>query len=483
MAVPQVGQSVTGAPLSRLCRSLTAEHGLDRIVAELRSGHAVTLDGVWGSACALAAAALAEEAAGPIVIVLPSAEHLDAFADDWTCFSDRELTLFPPEEVLPEDLSLQEPNGGERLRLLKRLLRSEAPAAVATCPEAMLVPCPARESLQKTTRTLRVGDRIEVTALTRFLAEAGYHATTAVELPGEFSVRGGIVDIYAVDWPNPVRIEFFGDEIDSLREFEVATQRSVGRLEHVDLTAIDHDAPSRGRLTDYLPPEAWTAFVELDDIRRTAKRFLERTVDFDRMWSWEDVAEGLIAFPSIAMWAIAPTDYETRIQLRIESVERFSGDIEKVRDELTAAAADCQVYLVCANRAEIERLQEVFASTAPAREGRLHYVEGRLHEGFRLVPESTVVVASGELFRRTEVHRPVRRYAGRAIDSFVELSEGDLVVHVSHGIARYRGLRKLEKGDRLEEHLELEFAEGTRLFVPASRIDLVQKYIGGTKRR
>ncbi|GAB6166946.1 transcription-repair coupling factor [Thermostilla marina] len=483
MAVPRVDQSVTGAPLSRLCRSLTADHGLDRIVAGLRSGHAVTLDGVWGSACALAAAALVGEAAGPIVIVLPSAEHLDAFGDDWRCFSDRELAFFPPQESLPDDLSLQDPNAGERLRLLKRFLRKDVPAAVATCPEALLVPCPARQSLEAKTRTLRVGDRIEVTALTRFLAEAGYHATTAVELPGEFSVRGGIVDIFAVDWPNPVRIELFGDEIDSLREFEVATQRSVARLEQVDLTTFSPGAPSRGRLTDYLPTGTWTAFVELDDIRQTAKRFLERAVDFQQLWSWEDAAEGLIAFPSIAMWAIAPTDYETRGQLRIESVERFSGDIEKVRDELSEATAGCDVYLVCANRAEIERLQEVFASTTPAREGRLHYVEGRLHEGFRLIPESTVVISSGELFRRADVRRPVRRYAGRAIDSFVELSEGDLVVHVSHGIARYRGLRKLEKGDRLEEHLELEFAEGTRLFVPASRIDLVQKYIGGTKRR
>lgn len=99
-----------------------------------------------------------------------------------------------------------------------------------------------------------------------------------------------------------------------------------------------------------------------------------------------------------------------------------------------------------------------------------------------LVPERIVLLSSGELFHRADLHRPSRRRLSRVIDSFLELREGDLVVHVGHGIARYRGLKLLEKNGQIEEHLELEFHGRTKLFVPSTKIGLVQKYVGGARR-
>ena len=106
-----------------------------------------------------------------------------------------------------------------------------------------------------------------------------------------------------------------------------------------------------------------------------------------------------------------------------------------------------------------------------------------MHNGFRLVPDRIVLLSSGELFRRTDLRRIPRRRLAKVIDSFLELREGDLVVHVSHGIARYRGLKLLEKNGQVEEHLALEFAGRTKLYVPSSKIGLVQKYVGGAKGR
>ena len=107
---------------------------------------------------------------------------------------------------------------------------------------------------------------------------------------------------------------------------------------------------------------------------------------------------------------------------------------------------------------------------------------GHLSAGFRLVPEKLVIVSSGELFRREDaVRRPAKQRLTRAIDTFLDLHEGDYVVHVSHGIGRYKGLKLLEKHGRTEEFLDIEFAESTRIYVPASCIELVQKYVGGTK--
>ncbi len=106
-----------------------------------------------------------------------------------------------------------------------------------------------------------------------------------------------------------------------------------------------------------------------------------------------------------------------------------------------------------------------------------------MRAGFRMVEHGLVILSDYELFHREETRRiePRRRLESRAIDSFLDLAEGDLVVHVSHGIARYRGMQVLEKNGRTEEHLILEFREGTRMYVPASKIDLVQKYVGGSK--
>jgi transcription-repair coupling factor (superfamily II helicase) len=185
----------------------------------------------------------------------------------------------------------------------------------------------------------------------------------------------------------------------------------------------------------------------------------------------------------VAASAVATASLETTCRLKIESVERFSGDINRVREELDEAGADQEVFVVCQTEAEVRRLGEIFSTTQAARDGRLRFPVGTLQQGFRLVSARIVLLSSGELFRRVDLRRHGRRRLSRAIDSFLELREGDLVVHVAHGIARYRGLKLLEKNGQVEEHLELEFHGRTKLYVPTAKIGLVQKYVGGAKSR
>src|SRR5207302_10968056 len=191
------------------------------------------------------------------------------------------------------------------------------------------------------------------------------------------------------------------------------------------------------------------------------------------------------------MTALPARSVETTCHLRMESVERFSGEVSRLRDELDSAAAGDQVLIACHNEAECHRLKEVLAASQLAQSGLLHLVVGRVHAGFRMVDAGLVVLGNSDLFHREEVRQvlPRRRIESRAIDSFLDLAEGDLVVHVSHGIARYRGMQLLDKDNptgeassksgHTEEHLILEFRDGVRVFVPASKIDLVQKYVGG----
>jgi transcription-repair coupling factor (superfamily II helicase) len=143
-------------------------------------------------------------------------------------------------------------------------------------------PLPSREELAAATRRVAVGDRLDADEITHWLAERGCHGTTAVELPGEFSLRGGILDVFPPDALNPVRIELFGDEVESIRTFDAATQRSLETLKATDVTVLSPNARHRTHLTTYLPAASWFMLVEpadLDEEGRHFHRRLERPED------------------------------------------------------------------------------------------------------------------------------------------------------------------------------------------------------------
>ena len=337
-------------------------------------------------------------------------------------------------------------------------------------------------------RRIGVGDSLPVEELASWLLERGMMRSEVVEVPGEFSLRGGIFDVFPTDATEPVRIEFFGDEVESIRPFDAESQRSLDRWDNVTITIPpSYDEKNRasfGPPTDFFPGGTWVALIEPGDVREEGRHYLGRIDDPRGLYSVESTFERLIRFPSIAVSTLAAESLEATCHLRIESVERFSGDLARVKAELDGAAAGDRVLIACHNAAEVERLGEVFSDTTLARQGRLHRAVGRIRAGFHLIDASTLVIADHELFARADIRRPVtrRRYESRAIDSFLDLNEGDLVVHVNHGIARYRGLQFVDQSaEHAEETLLLEFAEGTKLYVPIAKIDLVQKYVGGGK--
>ena len=469
--------------LLELVGRLGEQEGFAEVVRELQSGHAGTFDGVWGSSCALLAAALTLDASAPLVVVCPTPDDADDFLDDLGLFSRLTPDRFPALEGLAGDRLLLDDVFGDRVRVLKRLGAERPPEIVVTSMAALLQPVPGRATMAQQTRSIRVGEKTCVEELTRWLVENEFHRTSAVELPGEFAVRGGLLDIFAPDWFDPVRVEFFGDEIDSLRRFQVTGQRSLAKLDAVDLTMLNPTVAHEGHLADHLPENSWFLLLEPEELQEAGRHYLARLEKPQQQHSTSAVFEQVLRFPSVTAAAVAASSLEVTCRLHVESVERFSGDIGKVRGELEAAGLQHDVFLVCPTEAEVERLAEIFSTTQLNRQGRLHYAVGKLRRGFRLVGESVVLLSSNELFQRSELRRPVRRRLGKAIDSFVDLREGDLVVHVAHGIARYRGMKLLEKGDQIEEHLVLEFQEATKLYVPASRIGLVQKYVGGAKSR
>ncbi len=460
------------------------------VLAALKNGHSATIDGAWGSAGPLAAAALGLHAPQTLVIVLAHVGDVDDFRDDVATFAGVAPEVLPAWDRLPREARASDEVLGRRIRVMKRLGGALPPRFVVAPLQALLQPVPTREALERSTRTHRVGDVVAVEELIAWLGERGMARVEVVEVAGEFSLRGGILDVFAPDAAEPVRLEFFGDEIESIRPFDPETQRSHDRWSSATLTAslpLDAGDPaSLGHPADYLPEGTWVALVEPNDLREEGRNYFSRTDDPRGLFSVESTLGRLVQRPSITLATLAGASLESTCHLRIESVERFSGELTKVKAELEGAAAGDRVLIACHNQAEVERLTEVFAETALAQSARLALTVGRIRAGFHMIDAGTLVIGDHELFARTDVRRPTtrRRYESRAIDSFLDLNEGDLVVHVNHGIARYRGLQMVDRepaADHAEETLLLEFAQGTKIYVPIAKIDLVQKYVGGGK--
>ena len=483
--------------LSRLATRLIDSTDFARVAASLQQGHGGTLGGVWGASRALVAAALAEQASGPLVVVLPHLSDVEPFAADLANFQAEadQVGLFPAWESDADERVVHDRAFGTRLRTLKALSH-EPPAVVVTCIQALLQPTPAPDAIREATRRLALGETFDVDELCEWLVAHGCHRTTAVELPGEVAVRGGIVDLFAPEAERPVRIELFGDEIESIRSFDAATQRSVASLDAASVTMLDPTKPGRAHFTTHLTApgceSTWFALVEPGDVEEEGKFFHERATDAKSLHSVKTTLAEVFKHPSVTLAGVPAGSLEETGHLAFESVERLSasgqgadgkgGDLEKVRDELESISRGQTAVIVCPTDAEIERLAELLATTDLVKEDRLRLQRGRLSAGFRFVAEKALVLSSAELFNRREtVRQKGRAITGRAIDSFLELREGDLVVHVAHGIGRYRGMKLVEKEGRAEEHLELEYDGGTRIFVPCSKIELVQKYVGGKK--
>ena len=533
------------ANLGDLVAVMRQAEGFAEVREALLRGESAAIDGVWGSACALAAASLMgnpgqttslkgrqkKEAAateGPhggepvLLIVLPRISEVDDFASDLAGFLGCNPAVFPAWEAIPREHLATDSILTGRMRVMRELEGPEAATgkpkaltmagapqrAIVTSLPALLQPVFARAQIAAATRMLRVAEVADPETIIAWLVARGFERVAAIELPGEFSMHGGILDVFPHAETEPLRIEFFGDEVESIRRFDVATQRKIDDLREIGLTALPLMSSSRGvdddsrgtpsgggasgqhpdaHFIDWLPAASWIVLVELPEMLDEGRQYLARLDNPRGFFSVEATFQRCIEFPSATVAAISGDSAETTCHLRTESVERFSVPAAEVIGELAKVVGrDEQVLVACHNAGERERLTELLAETDLPRTGRVALCEGNVLRGFRLVADRLIVISDHELYGRRDIRRgspPARKAAveSRAIDSFLELTEGDLVVHLTKGIARYRGMQMLGEDDRKEEHLVVEFREGVKLYVPASLIHLIQKYVGGSK--
>jgi transcription-repair coupling factor (superfamily II helicase) len=455
---------------------------------------------VYGSAQGLLVAALAGRVPGPLLAVALGPEEADDLATDIAAFGGAALR-FPAWEALPgEDALPNFATAAERLEVLRRLAAGAVPpeTAIVVSIGALLEPVPAPDHVRRASIPLKAGEEVPPALLEKALVAAGFERAPMVELPGEWSRRGGIVDIFPLVGGGPYRLEYFGDAIESIREFDPETQRSLRAVEAVEVAlagAKDFfrgaDALSRS-LLDYLPPGATALALEPARVEgmglEIARRFGSAYLPL------EAYTAGIARRPRIEVSALPFEPEEGTFDFDTRSVERVAG--ERVADVAAGVgrllADGARTTILVAREGERVRVAEILkeGGLTPDGGGPLEIAVGDLARGFHAPRLRRAALVARELFRQALIRRPAaqpraaKRRPGRPIASFLELSPGDFVVHVSHGIGRFLGIERMSapgeppEAPKLQEYLKLEYANDVLVYVPATKIELVQRYVG-----
>ncbi len=224
-----------------------------------------------------------------------------------------------------------------------------------------------------------------------------------------------------------------------------------------------------------------SSVVDPQDARKSGDDLFARTADHSNLVSFDELMESLAGYRLVTATTLAEGPSDEIHDLKTSTADAFAMSLDETRARIDSVAAGHEVILVGDTPADGERLTELLRDTDAARQGRLHMAVAEISGGFRLVDANVLVLTGAELFHRSPVRRGRSRARSKPIGSLMQLDPGDLVVHLSHGIGLYRGLKHIEKNGQHIEHLTIEYDGGAKIYVPASRIGLVQRYVGGTK--
>jgi transcription-repair coupling factor (superfamily II helicase) len=419
---------------------------------------------------------------------------------------------FPQRETLPyEDSDPHVEIAGQRIDALAALLGGRTRLLVTTA-RALIErsPIPASEGFSL---TLEVGEEIAHSALTGRLGAMGFERVHTVQELGELAVRGGIVDVFPFGKELPLRIELWGDEIASLRTFDLLSQRSVAELEGVEILPVDLDVDAalhegrteRRSLLELLPEAAVLLELRPQATGERFRRLWEETVqgrqeaegdhvlDPDQLvlppqaaeerlsvLSRIHVAEGDAAHGGSADGGPTNGGLDALLVEPPPPVERDMARLATIVGQ--ARSAGERVLVLCDNDGQLERLEQILDERAGVELARYPTLAiGSLSGGFRLSGSATaaplLVLTDHEIFRRSHRLRRQSRYRGVAtLESIASIRPGDYVVHLDHGIGRYRGLERVEVGGEAIETLKIEYADGEILRVPHYRFDLLERW-------
>jgi len=427
-------------------------------------------------------------------------------------FYDRKVYSYPAKDLLFFQADI---HGNllirQRMKVIKALLEEKELTVVTSIDGCMDF----LESLEKIKEQLihyESDSTVDTEQLKNQLVALGYERVGQVEMPGQFSVRGGIVDIYCLTEENPWRIELWGDEIDSIRSFDPESQRSLENLEELTIyPAVEHTGDKdMVSFLDYFPEERTIIFLDepnrltekggaVEEEYRQSRMHREekgsRNLPENWLCSFEQLQKELNKRNCISVCALEPKQAGWKVRekfyLEVKSISAYNNSFELlVKDLHQYKKQGYRIALLSGSRTRAERLAKDLQEEGLAafygqdydREicpGEIMVVYGHAKKGFEYPLIKFAVMTESDIFGQEQKKKKKKKnYSGSRIQDFAELSIGDFVVHEKHGLGIYRGIEKVEVDRIVKDYIKIEYRGGSNLYIPATQLDCLQKYSG-----
>ena len=484
----------------QLAQFAAGSKALGRLCREYKNRSAtVHLEELVGGALSFYAAAAVAESGGVHVFV---AEDRDAAAyllnDFYNLLDERQVYFFPSSWKRSAAYGAEDAQGVVQRTATMHAVRNftgKGYLVVCTCPEALAERVADAEALQRETITVRVGDRISIEVLEQALVDASFTRVDFVYEPGQYSVRGGIVDVFSYSESKPYRLDFFGDEVDSIRRFNISSQLSSDRLERVEIIPdLNAGTPAAAKVSfaRFAGAEASWWFYDADfvlrrvnDIRRRTLSDMEHPDEIDSLLTSRN---SLVADLSGSRIFLLRDNLPERpaaatVKFATSPQPKFNKNFEMLADDMIRGALrGYDTYILSENKAQVERLENIFHQIGRG-QAVVRSLSTTLHEGFVDNDLKLCLYTDHQIFDRYQRYRingEIRRDEQMTVAELNQLRPGDYVVHIDHGVGRFDGLVKIAAGDgRMQEAIKLVYKDGDVLFVNVHSLHRISRYKSG----
>jgi transcription-repair coupling factor (superfamily II helicase) len=464
----------------------------------------------------------------PILLITDRADHALSLFDELGFWVKSPRYLFAePNPLFYEEAAWGVATRRDRLQVLTALStyhlpftkKPETPPIIVTSVRSLMTRTLPRRDFLKACKKLSANQAIQPDVLIREWSRIGYQRVNTVLEPGQFSHRGGLLDVWASIEANPVRLDFFGDEIETIRQFDPATQRTVEKLDSILVTPareflaelqdpenpisefhipLLHSQPAS--LLDYLPQKSMIVLDDLSLIEAMANEVEEQAVKFRQesieegtlaksfpvpYVPWSELHDALGGFASVELGhssEIISSDPITNLADQFGHDERFGGRLKPFIDYLSPIVERGEQVFIVSRQSS--RLHEMWDEHYPNFQfANLQFIEASLSEGFTLIPNHLIpihLITDSEIFgwERPQSRIRQKQSAETPESLYADLLAGDYVVHVDHGIGRFAGLTQRQLDGHEREYLTVEYDNSDTLFVPVHQADRLTRYVG-----
>ncbi len=433
-------------------------------------------------------------------------------------FLDGDTYLYPAKDLLFYQADIRGRELARRRMEVIEAIMDGKPVTVVTTFDAFMDSLIPREEMAK--RTLRVlGEgALDMGALAEKLARIGYEREVQVDAPGQFAIRGGILDVYPLTEELPLRIELWGDEVDSIRTFDPESQRSIENLKEASIGPATEFPEEEGRRTsflDYFPQEDTILYLDEpprliekgaaveEEFMEAQKRRVESGQEVSEaeaaLYPVEEIVKKMNQYGSIGFSALDTPCRAFLVRgaysLHVKGVQPYNRSFELLTQDLKRLKRNkSRVILLSGSRTRAKRLAEdlrdyglsSFYTEDMEREVQPEEVMtmyGHVAEGYEYPLLKFTVISETDIFGKAKKKKKRKIYEGRKIQNFSELKPGDYVVHENHGLGIYQGIEKIEVDRIAKDYMKISYAKGGNLYIPATQLDLIQKYADSDAKR